>query len=105
MPCQSCGGKGWRWECSAIRSCRVCNRFATDYAAQQHVSLLAGGVLDEAYTALEGLVCYNDLDPDLYVGDDDGVLGRLMNRAHNALASVRELRDGEPKEQEENDNG
>jgi len=105
VPCENCKGRGWLWQLSAIRSCRVCNRFATDYVAQQHASLLAGDVLDAVYTALEGLVCYNDLDPDLYVGDDDGVLGRLMNRAHNALASVRELRDGEPKEQEENDNG
>lgn len=37
------------------------------------------------YFALRSLVNYNEADPDLYKGDDDHVLGRLMHQAKEAL--------------------
>ena len=36
--------------------------------------------------ALRQLVRYNEADPDLYDGDDDGTLGRIMYSANAALA-------------------
>lgn len=39
-------------------------------------------------TALTGLVQFNESDPDLYVGDDDGTLSRLMFSAHAAIAQA-----------------
>jgi hypothetical protein len=35
--------------------------------------------------ALSQLVNFMELDPDLYKGDDDGTLGRIMYRAKKAL--------------------
>lgn len=40
------------------------------------------------YEALRQLVNYNNADPDLYVGDDDGVLGRIMYEAQVALGAA-----------------
>lgn len=42
----------------------------------------------QLYTALLQLVNYNEADPDLYVGDDDGVLGRIMYEAQVALGAA-----------------
>jgi hypothetical protein len=38
-----------------------------------------------ASEALRQLVNFLEQDPDLYEGDDDGTLGRIMYRAKNAL--------------------
>ena len=48
-------------------------------AVNSHAALLA---------ALRGLRNYHDNDPDLYDGDDDGVLGRLMNNATDAIVNA-----------------
>lgn len=40
--------------------------------------------------ALQQLVNYLDQDPDLYDGDDDGVLRRVMNDAYQALTNGKE---------------
>lgn len=42
----------------------------------------------QLYEALRQLVNYNNADPDLYVGDDDGVLGRIMHEAQVALGAA-----------------
>ena len=42
----------------------------------------------QLYEALSQLVNYNEADPDLYVGDDDGVLGRIMYNARVALGAA-----------------
>ena len=46
-------------------------------------------VVCPAYRALMGLVNYNDADPDLLVGDNDGILSSLMDRARAALKACR----------------
>jgi len=42
-------------------------------------------LIPELVKALEALTLFNDNDPGLYDGDDDGVLGRIMHQAHSVL--------------------
>lgn len=52
-------------------------------------------------TALRRLVTYLEHDPELYDGDDDGVLGKLMYAAKAALRQKRRMLGGGPGEDPE----
>jgi hypothetical protein len=53
--------------------------------------------LQRAYDALQLLVNYLESDPDLYDGDDDGSLNRVMCHAHGVLNMFRSDADpGDP---------
>jgi len=93
MKCEACQDRGYILADNdvhglRIERCDACDRFKTDAAAVKYVHKLAGAAQFVA-TALEGLVHFNDQDPDLLLGDEDGTLGRLMRQGYSALAYLR----------------
>ena len=48
--------------------------------------------MKNAHDALQALVNHLESDPSLYDGDDDGELGRVIQRAHDALKQQQTCR-------------
>lgn len=93
MKCEACQGRGYILADNdvhglRIEKCDTCGRFKTDAAAVKYVHKLADATHFVA-AALEGLVHFNDQDPDLLLGDEDGTLKRLMRKAYLALTQFR----------------
>lgn len=56
------------------------------YERSQHCDLPSPSRIEQDLKrALQALVNFNNADPDLYLGDDDGTLGRIMSEAQRAL--------------------
>jgi len=64
------------------------------HVAEKTAFLLAAA--PDLFASLEALVNFNEADPDLYEGDEDGTLGRIMFAANEALGKAKEDDRGRP---------
>jgi hypothetical protein len=74
-----------------IRDIRLCSKSNADWLRSQQseekdANLIAAA--PDLLAALGQMVRYNDADPDLYSGDNDGVLGRIMFNCRTAIAKA-----------------
>jgi hypothetical protein len=64
--------------------CPDCEAFVHDYSGH----LPRWEASKDMLEALGQMVRYNDADPNLYSGDNDGVLGRIMFNCRTAIAKA-----------------